>query len=188
MTFSVVLDCITDEILQGSLQCCFVAFDRRQVWLDHRLEIEIRLGDLSLTSSHGALDKVWDVSRAKLITLLSRLRARKLQHLLNHFRQTTAFPVDDVAVLRNFLRVINDSIGEVFTCRTDYCERRAQLVGYPGHEIDLLAGQTFRAPCRNGGHKNTGRHQQKNAKANREVTGADTADGGRQRASVMFNQ
>src|SRR5438046_3808279 len=155
MTFSVVLDCITDEILQGSLQCCFVAFDRRQVWLDHRLEIEIRLGDLSLTSSHGALDKLWDVSRAKLITLLSRLRARKLQHLLNHFRQTTAFPIDDVAVLRNFLRAINDSIGEVFTCRTDYCERGAQLVGYSGHEIYLLLGRSLRGSFLIGGDRHS---------------------------------
>ena len=77
----------------------------------------------------------------KLITLSSRLRAGKLQHLLNHVRQTPAFAVDDIAVLRDLFWTVDDAIGEILTCRTDYRERRAQFVSYPGNEIDLLAGQ-----------------------------------------------
>ena len=58
MIFTVILNCITYEILQRSLQRGFVASNRWQVRLYRRLDREIRFLDLSLTSSHRAVDNL----------------------------------------------------------------------------------------------------------------------------------
>src|ERR1700730_398614 len=60
-TVTVVLNCVTDEILHGSLQRGSVASNRWQVRIDHRFDTEIPFLDLSLTGSNCALDKVRDV-------------------------------------------------------------------------------------------------------------------------------
>src|ERR1700687_346468 len=112
---TIILNCIADQILQGPFQRGSVASNRWQVFLDHRFEIEMPFSYLCLARRQRPIDKVRRRYGTKLITLLSRLRARKLQNLLNHVRQTPAFPVDNIAVLRDLLWTVNNPIGKVLT-------------------------------------------------------------------------
>src|SRR5262249_44798684 len=94
---------------------------------------------------------------------------REAQHLLDHFRQAAAFIPNDFAVSFQPFRLLNYTVGEVFSGGTNHRERCSKLMADRRNEFYLLPCKPLCARCRHDDNSDTCSKHSENAEADQKI-------------------
>src|SRR5262245_56184837 len=109
-----VLDCVAEQVLDGTLEGVRVSLDHRKRASDALLDLELAFRNHQTTRSQGSFYDIRDIHGPGRQSLSSGLDAGELEHLLHHPGKSFPLDLDQLSVGFNLCSVVNHPISEVF--------------------------------------------------------------------------